>query len=1405
MTRFATFAALIHAPGDPDRPLLVGAGPEGDHGFTLADLRRLAAAAPAALGLAPGDAVLLARAPATPEAPLAAALFACLAAGLRVWLPSALGPAADGAIGAFGVRAIVSDGRPIRGFEAAGEAHRARLDRLAARHGICHRDIAHLMASNHDCNPITRDAIDDILALNTTGSGGAPRTVRYPESAWMACGDAFERAGLLDPATLGGPTVCPALCHSMGVRAALLALWSRAPILFVQPEWLTHRPDEVARLLLAHPPRHLTAGPALLAALPALVDAEPALRRVLAGLRIAVSSGAPFDPRLRALLPETRLANAFGTTETQQITTTLLDPDAPLDTLGAPLPGVRIRVRHGELQVASPFAARGALGGPGWPAWHAPGDHVTVDPDGRLRHAGRADDCVSTGLGVELARGPVEARYADLPHVEALCVMPAPGCPGLVGLAFVGARDPADPALRDRIAAALAARAEVHPPSAPFDADRLWAVELLPGRPPLRGPGKIDRARLAETHRALIAALADPERRVGIELVDPLEGPIAPHPAWPERAPALAAIALDWRFTGGRGDALIGERGDRRLEVLDLVGGFGINLLGHGHPAIRAAAVAALDGLPIADQAADRAAEAALCRALAARLARETDRVFTIALANTGAEAVDLALRHALLRRRARIDAHHAALARDFGATCPERVRALVAANTARAAACAPVVATIEGGFHGLGLAARAALGADPGDARRALVADALALRTVVVPRDPAAADDALAALAAERLPLRTLRAGPDGAPVEVDWRPSNLLAVFAEPVQGEGGVHPLDRGLLHRLAALDAPLVLDEIQAGLGRCPPPGAPGLLAGGDVPAEVYLFGKALGGGVAKIAAVAIDRARWVPGFDAARGSTFAGDALGCRVASAVLDALDREDAPARAAAIGAELGAALAGLAARWPTVVRAVRGRGLLHGIELADPAPGFGATDRALAERGWGLVAASWLLDRRGVRLLPTTGAPRVLRIEPSIGFDAAARARLLDALDGLCATLASGDLAALIGHWADAPLDPLPAEPGPASAVSSAPPIQEPSDAIDRVAFLHPLQAPHKALTADAPSLARLDAAARRRLLDRLLRVVPGAPLATFEHRLFDGRVALDGITVCAPPTAFALMHRRGTPEPLRAAVQDALRLARDRGASIAVLGGYTSVITDAGRALLPPPGLRVVTGNTFTAAAVLAAVPERLRAAGLDLGDPALTVAVLGATGNLGRAIAAGLAADGDRRGRLLLVGRPGSAARLAALRDGIYHDSGDGMGDINGIDAIEVTDDARRLREADVIIAALNAPRPLDAGHLAADRPVVLLDVSVPSIVPPRLRRDRPLVRAVGVGRVRLPADPTVRVGGLLRPGAVFACAAEGLLLALDPALRGHRLVGPIDPAAVAAFAAAARRHGLTAAG
>jgi acetylornithine/N-succinyldiaminopimelate aminotransferase len=175
------------------------------------------------------------------------------------------------------------------------------------------------------------------------------------------------------------------------------------------------------------------------------------------------------------------------------------------------------------------------------------------------------------------------------------------------------------------------------------------------------------------------------------------------------------------------------------------------------------------------------------------------------------------------------------------------------------------------------------------------------------------------------------------------------VCAVLLEPVQGEGGVNEAPPGYLETVRSWcderEALLMIDEVQTGLGRT------GRWFGHQhsaVRPDVVTMAKALGNGVPIGACWAradvADALR--PGDHA---TTFGGQPLAARAALAVLDVMEAEDVPSRAAQAGEQLRRVLLAL----PNVV-AVRGRGLLLAAELA---PGIDAAAVVRACLGRGLV----------------------------------------------------------------------------------------------------------------------------------------------------------------------------------------------------------------------------------------------------------------------------------------------------------------------------------------------------------------------------------------------------------------------------------------------------------------
>ncbi len=164
-----------------------------------------------------------------------------------------------------------------------------------------------------------------------------------------------------------------------------------------------------------------------------------------------------------------------------------------------------------------------------------------------------------------------------------------------------------------------------------------------------------------------------------------------------------------------------------------------------------------------------------------------------------------------------------------------------------------------------------------------------------------------------------------------------NTCAVLVEPIQGEGGVIVPPDGFLKRAWGLCKEhrvlFVADEIQTGFGRT------GDLFACDhegVKPDVLVVGKALGGGYYPVSAVLSNRELMLLFRPGEHGSTFGGNPLGSAVAIAALDVIVEEKLPSRARYAGAKI---MRGVRAIDSPLVKEVRGRGLLIGVELKIPA----------------------------------------------------------------------------------------------------------------------------------------------------------------------------------------------------------------------------------------------------------------------------------------------------------------------------------------------------------------------------------------------------------------------------------------------------------------------------------
>ncbi|MEO5534950.1 MAG: ornithine--oxo-acid transaminase [Pseudolysinimonas sp.] len=213
-----------------------------------------------------------------------------------------------------------------------------------------------------------------------------------------------------------------------------------------------------------------------------------------------------------------------------------------------------------------------------------------------------------------------------------------------------------------------------------------------------------------------------------------------------------------------------------------------------------------------------------------------------------------------------------------------------------------------------------------------------------------------------------------------------DTVAVLLEPIQGEAGVIVPPPGYLAEVRRMTAErnilFIADEIQSGLGRT---GATFQCDNDDVIPDLYLLGKALGGGILPVSAVVGNRDVLGVLHPGEHGSTFGGNPLAAAVGLAVVDLLETGEYQARARDLGEHLRERLLALVGHGVVAVRSV---GLWAGVDI-DPTLGSG---REVCER----------LMARGVLAKDTHGS--TIRLAPPLVVE---RADLDLAVDALAAVL--------------------------------------------------------------------------------------------------------------------------------------------------------------------------------------------------------------------------------------------------------------------------------------------------------------------------------------------------------------------------------------------------------------
>jgi predicted amino acid dehydrogenase len=573
-----------------------------------------------------------------------------------------------------------------------------------------------------------------------------------------------------------------------------------------------------------------------------------------------------------------------------------------------------------------------------------------------------------------------------------------------------------------------------------------------------------------------------------------------------------------------------------------------------------------------------------------------------------------------------------------------------------------------------------------------------------------------------------------------------------------------------------DIPIVADEIQTGFYR-----TGSFLASQEMGLEpdYVCMSKAMGGGLAKIGALLIRRERFIEEFSIKHTSTFAEDDRGCFLAVKALEIAERDNLGARAKEAGNYLLERLREMQARFPALIKDVRGRGLMLGVELHDISDSPSNAIRMLCQQEFlGYLASAYLLNVHCIRVAPTLSERFTIRMQPSAYVETKELDRYLAALEMFCKALEAADVPHLTGYQVGCQAGPIIDYSGRALSRREKPRTE------NRVAFIgHLLQAEHAVLW-DASLIA----------LGPHLAAFMEKPSHILQGTIYDqlhvqsnagGEVHLSYIGLdLTPKQIMDGIYSRDT-QWMMDKIENAVELARENGCRIVGLGAYTSILSGNCKRI-QTPGTILTSGNSLTVGMAIEAIKQAARDSGIELSKARL--AVLGATGNIGATLALMLA---PQVGSMVLVVRDLQSPRVKSMLEEIARGAG----------KLEVTDDLNTLRKCDIIAAASNSPEPLIRAEHLPERPVVVCDVAVPADVGPDVSFERPLATVIRGGLVKLPHNPDFVIAGLdLEPGYAYACMAETLLMGLE-GVNEPVSFGPIKPEGVQWALDAAKKHGF----
>lgn len=679
------------------------------------------------------------------------------------------------------------------------------------------------------------------------------------------------------------------------------------------------------------------------------------------------------------------------------------------------------------------------------------------------------------------------------------------------------------------------------------------------------------------------------------------------------------------------------------------------------------------------------------------------------------------------------------------------------------------------------------------------------------------------------------------------------IAAFIVEPIQGEGGIIVAASGYL--LAAQElcrqykVVFIVDEVQTGLGRT---GKLFACEHEGVEPDIMLLAKALGGGLLPIGVCLSSPRVWNDDFGMLHSSTFANNGVTCAVGIAVMEKLlqDEQAIVKEVQEKGDYLLKRVQELQARYPDVIREVRGQGLMVGMEFKQ-LDDCGSYDMAYLtdQGGFTALLTGFLLNVYGIRLAPFLNDSMTLRLEPSLNISYAEIDSVMAALEVCCRIMNYKDYAKFYRYLLGdkSPIKEI-TDYRFQSRDTKYSPLEPGETADHKFAFIIHYPAPEDVVY-NNPSFAAFKREELYRFLAWESRTKdPGIVCHMPAIRSKSGSIA-EGWMIGVPFGGREIMQlpHEKTVDMIARAVD----MGRELGAEIIGLGALTSVVTRGGRSVTGR-NVAITSGNSYTTLMGVEAL--FLGAEKMNIDQISAQGGVVGATGSIGRACALMMS---EKLSQITLFGNPdhptSSNNRLQSLAREIFtyartrmnNGEMEGMSlwlyKVSNIMANKKSDIARayieqlqsnaelELAVVEEICTYLGIESPIKTSiDLAKDLPTcnliiatsnspdylifpdnlqsgaVVCDVARPADVDPSVyKRDDVLILEGGL--VQYPDDICFGANLGYRDGVSLACLSETVLLALEGDCQDYSIGNKLPLETVHYLRSLARKHGFGLAG